>query len=213
MEELRGKVDPKYFEAIQQHPYRLVGQKVPGLTPGAPDITIRDSQEAKDWQEATSQLLKEEADSIVKERQREIAPLMGVIQDSVQLFQNNPDLIPNTKQFNPELAKRVMGIAEAYQYKINGKLIGFQTNLQPIINSIRADLASSQAQGQGAQARQEQQRQQAQGQTRNQTGQFTTDQATGPQAGIPSKSGMSGEEEDDYSVFLNAMGVPPNLIL
>jgi hypothetical protein len=212
MDELRGKVDPKYFEALDKHPYRLVGQKVPGLAPGAPDITLRDSQEAKDWQEATAQLLKEEADSIVKSRQQEIAPLMGVIQDSVMLFSNNPDLIPNTKQFNPELAKRVMTIAESYQYKINGKLIGFQTNLQPIINSIRADLASSQALGQDAQARQEQQRQQALNQQRTTTGQFTTDQP-GPQAGIPSKAGMSGEEEDDYSTYMAAMGLPPNLIL
>jgi len=214
MDSLREKADPRYFDLVDIHPRRLVGMKVPALSPNGEDILIRDTEDAKSWQEATKELINEEIDSQVKTRQQDVNPLMGVIQDSVMLFQNNPDLIPNTKQYDRDLAAKVMEVAESYAYKINGKLIGFQTNLQPIINSFRAQIAAQRgAQNQQqVQARQEQQRQQAQAQARTTTGQFAAD--PGPQAGIESKAGMTGgEDEEDFSSFFRAMGLPPNLIL
>lgn len=212
LEELKSKADPKYFEALAMHPYRLVNQTVPSLVPGEPDKKLRDTQEARDWQEATAQLLKEEADALVKDRQAEIAPIMGVIQDSVMLFQNNPDLVPRTQQYDKELADRVMEIGKSYEYRVGGKLLGYHTNMQPIINSIRADLAKSRgASGERSnQARTEQQRQQAAAQARTESGQFAVD---GPQAGITSKAGMSGEEGEDYSAFISALGLPVNLFI
>ena len=211
MDEIRSNADPKYFEALQMHPFRLVGQTVPSLVQGQPDIKLRDTTEARDWQEATAQMLKEEADSLVRERMKDVQPVMGVIQDSVQLFQSNPDLIPRGQQYDKELADRVMEIGKAYEYKVNGKTIGYHTNMQPIINSIRADLAKSRgAAGATAQQRQEQQRQQAAGQLRTEGGQFAVD---GPQADIASKASMSGEEGEDYSTLFSAMGLPSSLII
>jgi hypothetical protein len=212
MDEIRSKADPKYFEALAMHPFRLVGRTVPSMVEGQPDIKLRDTQEARDWQEATAQLFKEEADALVREKQQELQPIMGVLQDSFMLFQNNPDLFPRTTQYDKELADRVMEIGKSYEYRVGGKLIGYHTNMQPIINSIRADLAKSRGVSgeRSAQARSEQQRQQAAGQARTTDGQFAVD---GPQAGITSKAGLSGDEGEDYSPFISALGLPSNLFI
>jgi hypothetical protein len=210
-EEFRKTANPEYFEALEMHPYLLAGRKVPNPIQGQPDILLRDSSEARDWQEATKQLMEKEVDRFVQQRQRDVAPVMSVVQDSVMLFQNNPDLIPGGNQFDRELATRVMEIGQNYIYKVGDRVIGFHANMQPIINAVRADLAKSRAGANGGAARSDQQRQNAANQPRTESGQFTTD--AGPQAGIQSKTGMVGDESDDYSVFLNAMGMPSNLIL
>lgn len=211
LEELQSKIDPSMLEALQTHPYLLAGRTVPNPIAGQPDIKLRDSSEARDWQEATAQVFQKQAESMVAAREKDIQPIMGVIQDSIMLFQNNPDLIPNTKQYDKELADQVMEIGKAYEYRVGDKLIGYHTNMQPIINSIRATLAKGRPAGAAAAtARTEQQRQQAAGQPRTEGGQFTVD---GPQAGITSKAGMNGEEGEDYSTYIAAMGLPSNLFI
>ena len=205
-EELSEKIDPKYFEVLKKHPRELVGLEVPSVT-GSGKERLRDTQDARDWQEATSQLLKQEVDSIAKAKSDDMAPTMSILQDSIQRFQNNPDLIPGTKQFDKELADKFAEIAKAYEYRVNGKLFGYQVNVQPLINSIRADLEKQRgAQGVQQQQKQQQRQQQAQQQARTPDGRFD-----GPQAGIPSKAAQAGEPGEDMSAFWGGVGIPEHV--
>ena len=51
---------PKYFDALRQHPRMLVGKQVPSITGDGMEM-IRDSADAREWQDAVKQLLTEEA--------------------------------------------------------------------------------------------------------------------------------------------------------
>lgn len=204
--EVREKIDSGYFDNLTVHPYRLVGQQVPGFKGDGSTITLRDSEEAKNWQEAVQQLIDEEVTSVMNSKMDDVRPMMTVIQDSIQVLQNNTDLIPGSSNYNQDLHDRFVALAKDYELRVNGKLFGYQVNVQPLINSLRADIARTQgvSSEQQAQARRDAQQRLAQEQPRNQAGQFEA-----PQAGIASKAGLvGGSGEDDYSVFWNAVGRP-----
>jgi len=203
--ELRESVDPRFLEVLQQRPLLLVGENVPNLKDRTkPDIMLRDSNEAREYQETLSGLLDDEVNDLVAQKTEGVRPMMSVIQESVLMFQNNQDLVPNTKQYDPELAKRFTDIAKAYELRVNGKLYGYQVNVQPLINSLRSQIVTERTKNGAAPAPAASAAPAGQQQPRNQQGQFEA-----PQAGISSKSAMSGEGgDDDFSVFWAAAGMP-----
>jgi hypothetical protein len=205
LSEVRESVDPRFLEVLQTRPLLLVGEKVPNLKDRSlGDITLRDSAEAREYQETLSGLLDDEVSDKVSQKAESVRPMMSIIQDSVLMFQNNQDLVPNTKQYDPELAKRFTDIAKAYELRVNGKLYGYQVNVQPLINSLRTQIVQERTKNGAAPAPAASAAPAGQQQPRNQQGQFEA-----PQAGISSKSAMSGEGGDeDFSVFWAASGLP-----
>jgi len=208
-EEFRNEIDPQFINTLRSSPFLLVGTEVPDLRPNAQPqdkVKLLDTQMARDYQEALSQQIENEIQSRVDSRTEQVRPLLGVIQESVQMFQNNPDLVVGSKQFDPDLAERFASMASAYEYKLNDKVIGYQVNVQPLINSIRSQLEKERgADGVVQQQAQTARQQQAAAQAREQeTGRFS-----GPQAGIPSTAQQTGAAaEDDMSTFWAGVGMP-----
>ncbi|QDF15960.1 hypothetical protein SEA_UNPHAZED_50 [Microbacterium phage Unphazed] len=205
--ELQEEIEPEVLEILQDVPARLAGQEVPSLARDAKPgdrIRLNDSRDAAQYQKDLSSIVEKMVKDRTAEKSNDARPMASVIQESFLLFENNPDLIPNTKGFDKELATRFVEIAAPYATKINGKTIGYAVNVQPLINSLRADIAKQRgANGvTAAQQRAEQQRQAAAAQERDAEGKFQ------PQAGVLSKSGNQGEAADDYSAFWGASGVP-----
>lgn len=201
----------KYFEAINQHPRALVGQEVPSMVGEGMEV-LRDSADAKDWQDAAKQQLASEVQDRASRRADEVKPMMQTLHASVELFRQNHDLIPQTRQFDRELADRFAALSKPYELRVDGKLSGFSIPVQPLIDSVRAQLTTERAAKAAPPAppapagQPTPQQQRAAEQTRNGAGQFHNTDA--PQAGIPSKAGMSGEAAEDYSALWGTLGLP-----
>lgn len=172
-----------------------MGQEVPSLK-GEGMERLKDSADARDWQEAVKQQLAAEVQSRVTARGEEFRDTFETIHSSIDLFRNNHDLIPYTKQFNKELADRFAGLAKDYELRSNGKLVGYSVPVQPLINQLRTQLAS-QAKPAAAPAQPSARQQQAATQARQEDGRWD-----GPQAGIGSKAGRSGNATDDPAAGL-----------
>lgn len=198
VQEVNAEIGPKYDEALRKPPYLLVGERVPDLRGGSEPVLLRDSADAREWQEAAKTLIEAEIQSRVASKTEEVKPMLSVIQESLLMFRNNPDLMPNTKEFDKQLADRIADLAGDYELRVNGKLYGYQVDVQPLINKVRAQLN----QERGAAGATTNRQQQVAQQPRQPNGQFD-----GPQAGIPSKAGTSGEAGDDYSAFWDSMGM------
>jgi hypothetical protein len=179
----------------------LVNTEVPNLR-GDGNITIRDSAEAKEWQEAANQLMEAEISSRVSAKADESKPMMNILQESVLLFQNNADLVPGTAEFDQDLAERFAEHAKSFEHRINGKLYGYQVPVQNLVNTLRSKLVAERAaagtQSPAATASAARQAQAAQ-QQRDAAGQFEA-----PQAGIPAKAGSGGADGENYDPFWNA---------
>lgn len=202
---------PKYFDAINAHPRALVGQEVPSMV-GEGMETLRDSADARDWQEAAKQQLAGEIKDRAERKADEVKPMMQTLHASVALFRQNHDLIPNTRQFDRELADRFAALSKPYELRVEGKLSGFSIPVQPLVDSVRAQLVAERAAkatppAPAAPAGQPTpQQQRAAEQVRNNVGQFHNPDA--PQAGIPSKAGMSGEAAEDFTALWGTLGLP-----
>lgn len=205
LEEVREEFQ-QYFEAIQKHPRMLVGTEVPSLK-GEGMETLRDSQDAKDWQEAVKQELSKEISDRVSRKVDDQRPLMETLHNSVELFRTNPDLIPNTKQFDRELADKFAELVQPYELRVNGKLQGYTIPVQPFVTQLRQQLTASRAAAAAAPAAPSPQQQRAQQQQRNDVGQFATDEEA-PQAGIPSRAGQSSDDGEDFSTLFGTIGLP-----
>jgi hypothetical protein len=197
--QVREELNPDFIKFLRVSPIALVGSEVPSIAVNArPGDTMRilDTQMARDWHEGVTKLIENE------QQNENIRPLMSVIQDSFLMFQNNPDLFPYAAEFDQELADQFASIAEAYELRVDGKLFGYQVDVQPLINGLRSQLVAQRAvtgERQQVETRTVQQRQAAAAQPRTEDGRFDT-----PQAGIASKSGMEGEPDDDFSTFWGA---------
>lgn len=167
----------KHFDAVAKPPRLLVGQEVPSLT-GDGMERLRDSNDARDWQEAVKQLLLQEVESRVETRRSDSSSVFATVHSSIDLFKGNPDLIPGTKGFDRELADSVAKQLEPYAAKTNGKLIGYSVPVQPIVTAVRAQLVAQRS-AKPAPA--------AAPQARTPDGRWD-----GPQGGIRSKAGSSG---------------------
>ena len=183
----------KYFETLRMHPRALVGKEVPSLRGDGSMDRLRDSADAKEWQDAIKDQLVREIDSRVATRQQDLQAEFEIVHESIQLFQNNPDLVPGTKQFNQALADAFADAAKEYELRQDGKLIGYSVPVQPIINALRrATPAAPAAPVAPAEPKQTP--------PRNELGQWT-----GPQGGIISKAGSSGAaDSDDAASVLGA---------
>ena len=208
LSEVREK-HAKYFEALNQHPRELAGSTVPNPRTGEDEV-LRDSQDARDWQEAIKQSLYREVQDIAGRKKDDLRPMMEVIHNSVALFRDNQDLIPGSKQFDKELATEFAVLAKPYELRVEGKLSGYTIPVGPLVETLRAKLATQRAAKPAAPATPAQptpQQQRAAEQTRNDVGQFHNPDA--PQAGIVSRAGSaSTDTEEDFSTLFGALGLP-----
>lgn len=194
-----------YFEALGKHPRLLVGQQVPSLK-GSGMETLRDAADARDWQDAVKHLLAEDVSARAETKAGELKDVFTTVHSSIDLFRNNVDLIPGTKQFDKELANEFAALAKEYEARSNGKLIGYSVPVQPMINQLRSRLATSRAAAPAAPAAPSPAQQRAAEQPRTPAGQWDA-----PQAGISSKAGQSGDGDDVagqlYGAFLRQNGI------
>lgn len=194
-----------YFGALNTHPRALVGQTVPSAKGGdAPDEVLRDSADAKDWQDAIRETLQGLVAERIAQRAEADKGRLGSIHSSIALFQQNPDLLPGSKQFNLELARSFAELAAPYKKIVDDKFVGYSIPVEPLLAAARKLTAPP---APAAPAAPSAQQQRAAEQARNTVGQFSTP-AEEPQAGIPSSAGSSAPKGDDMSAFWGAFGLP-----
>ena len=159
--------------------------------------TLKDSQDAKEWQETVRELLIQEVDDGARKLADSASAQIQMLHASIDLFKNNSDLIPGTRTFNKQLADEFAKIAEPYEVRQDGKLRGYSIPVQPIIDGLRAKMTTS-----------------ATVQEPNQSSAskppgagVNPPAADPPQAGIPSKAGASSERED-FSALFGTIGLP-----
>lgn len=187
----------KYFEALEKHPRLLVGTDVPAI--GAEGMErLKDSNDAKEWQEAVRSLLVQEIRDEAQKKLDESRTYLETLHASIDLFKNNPDLIPGTRTFNKPLADKFAELAKPYEVRQDGKLQGYSVPVQPIIEALRSQFAQESATVDNAGSPVPASLPPA-GQ------QSPTSEA--PQAGIPSKAGSSVEKED-FSTLFGTIGLP-----
>ena len=188
----------KYFDHLRKHPRQLVGMEVPSVGREGTE-RLRDAADAKDWQDAVKHELAAEVETRVESRREELKPVFETVHSTIELFQNNIDLIPKAKQFDRELADRFAKMAGEYKQVVNGRFIGYTVPMQPIINQLRSQLAAERAAKATPPAPPAPTPQQQRAAEQPRTPQGTW---TGPQAGITSKAGHSGAGSDDPAAGL-----------
>ena len=204
--DIQADIDPGFIELAQTPAVRLVGREVPNLH-GEGNTKLLTSDDAARYQRDLVGLVEAEVRDKIKVMRQDSQPMRTVIAESFLMFENNPDLIPGTKDFDPELAALVVEQLKSYELKTPKGVIGYQdVNVQPLINSIRATLAKGRgASGATAAARQAAARAAAAAQPREEDGKFSA-----PQGGVLSKANMSGgDDSEDFSAFWSASGVQP----
>ena len=184
---------PKYFEALEKHPRLLVGTEVPAIGKEGTEL-LRDSTDAKEWQEAVRSILVGEIRNRATEKLEESQDYLETIHASVDLFKTNKDLIPGTPGFNRELADAFATMAKPYEVRVDGKLHGYSIPVQPIIDNLRAQAAQRPAPAPAAAPA-------------GAPDGPRPPAVEPPQAGIPSKAGASSERED-FSTLFGTIGLP-----
>jgi hypothetical protein len=153
--------------------------------------TLKNSEDAKEWQEAVKSILSQEIKARADAKMEESRDFLETVHNSIQLFQNNPDLIPGTKGFDRELADRFAAMVKPYEIRVEGKLQGYSIPVQPIIDNLRQQAkpapktpppAARPAQSQA--------------------------QSEPPQAAVTSKAANSGEPAEDFSTLFGTIGLP-----
>ncbi len=182
-----------YFEALRKHPRLLVGQQVPALNSDDENAmeTLRDAQDAKDWQDAVKSLLTEEVQDRALRSIEENRSVLDVVHQSIELFTKNKDMVPGTKQFNRPLADRFAAMVKPYELRVDGKLHGYTIPVQPLIDQLRTQLQSESKAAPAASA--------AAAPAKKKT--------DPPQRGIKSKAG-AGAEVEDFSTLFGTLGLP-----
>ena len=198
---------PKYFDALDKHPRLLVGTEVPAIGKEGTEV-LRDSNDAKDWQEAIKAALIAEIRSRTDRAMEDDREIMSVVHDSIELFQNNPDLVPGTKQFDRELADRFVALAKPYELRVEGKLHGYSIPVQPLVTQVRSDLVASRAKAAQPQPPAAGAPQGAGAPAAPAAAPTPPPPAPAPQGGIPSKAGASADDKDDFSVLFGTLGMP-----
>jgi hypothetical protein len=184
----------QYFAALEKHPRLLVGTQVPAIGRDGSE-TLKDSADAKEWQEAVRSLLVAEVKAKAREQMDGAKDYLETVHASVDLFKNNKDLIPGTPGFNKGLADAFAAMAQPYEVRVNGKLHGYSIPVQPLIENLRKQQAatpSPPAPGEPAGAP---------------AAVRPAAPVEPPQAAIPSKAGNSSEKED-FSTLFGTIGLP-----
>ena len=183
----------------------LVGQSVPAIGREGTE-TIRDTDDAKEWQEAVKMLLVQEIEDRAGRAMEQNKGFLETVHASIELFQNNADLIPGTKGFDVDLANRFATLAAPYELRVEGKLQGYSIPVQPIINQLRTQLSAERTAKPAASPSAAPAAAPAAGAPAS-TPAAPAAPADGPQAGIPSKAGNSSETED-FSTLFGTIGLP-----
>ena len=187
----------KYFEALETHPRLLVGTQVPAIGKEGME-TLRDSNDAKEWQEAVRSLLIEEIEETARQKLEESGGQLQTLHASIDLFKNNKDLIPGTRNFDKQLADEFAKLAEPYEVRQDGKLQGYSIPVQPIIDALRVKNKT---------AATVETPEPVPASTPPAADSNSSKKADPPQAGIPSKAGSSAEKED-FSTLFGTIGLP-----
>ena len=183
---------PKYFEALEKHPRLLVGTEVPAIGKEGTEL-LRDSADAREWQEAVRSILVGEIKARAAKQLEESQDYLETIHASVDLFKNNRDLIPGAPGFDRALADAFATMAKPYEVRVDGRLHGYSIPVQPLIDNLRAQAKQTPApaaQPAGAPA-----------------GPSPAPAVEPPQAAIPTKAGASSERED-FSTLFGTIGLP-----
>jgi hypothetical protein len=198
-----------YFEALEQHPRALVGAEVPVIG-GEGMETLRDTDDAREWQDAVKKVLVEEVQDRASRAMEENAGFLDTVHSSIELFQNNTDLIPGTKEFDVDLANRFATMATPYELRVEGKLQGYSIPVQPIIDQLRSQIVAERARG-AESPRSAPAGGAAAAAPAAAAGSSPPPAAAAPadppQAGIQSKAGNSSEKED-FSTLFGTIGLP-----
>lgn len=188
----------EYFDALNKHPRSLVGVEVPSIGKEGNEV-LRDTADAREWQDAVKQLLVEEVRGRATTALDEQNDYLTTIHSSIELFQNNADLVPGTKEFDLDLAKRFTDLAEPYELRVDGKLNGYSIAVQPIINSLRSQIVAERAKAPAVAA--------TTAVTAPGAGASSSPAPDAPQAGIQSKAGSSNDKED-FTTLFGTLGLP-----
>lgn len=201
LEELRKEPNiAPYFDAIRKHPRMLVGMEVPSMV-GEGKERLKDSADAADWVDAVKEMLRAEIESRAQARMEEDGGLRKTVHASIELFQNNPDLVPSTKGFDIELANKVTELAKPYEHRVDGKLIGYNIPLQPLVDLVRGQLKEARAAAATAQPAAG-----APAAPQPPAQPSARKPAPAPQAGIPASAGTSAEP-NDFSALFGTIGL------
>lgn len=182
---------PHYIELLNMHPLELIGKDLPSIDGTDNDVAFRTAEEIKDYQEAVKVILQRELEASVEQKRQESAEILDVVHASIELFRDNPDLVPGSKSYNKELATRFVKLAEPYALKMNGKLTGYSIPVQGLVDQVRAQVKAAAAAAPAA----------------TPPAKKAAAPAARPQAGIPAKAGASGEGEEDFTPMWNALGI------
>jgi hypothetical protein len=167
-----------------------VGTEVPAIGVEGME-TLRNSEDAKEWQEAVRSLLVEEIQSQAQQKLGENRDFLETVHASIDLFKNNPDLIPGARGFNRELADTFATMVTPYEIRVDGKLQGYSIPVQGIVDNLRKQLAARKPAAPAAAP----------------ASKPAPKKAAPPQAGIQSRAGSSGERED-FSTLFGTIGLP-----
>lgn len=154
--------------------------------------TLRDTADAKEWQDAVRTLLVGEIRERATAKMDESSDFMETLHGSIDLFKNNPDLIPGTKNFDRGLADAFATMMKPYEVRTDEKLQGYSIPVQPIIESLRSQRKATKP---------------APVPTPAAAPPAAVAPPSPPQAGITSKAGSSGERED-FSTLFGTIGLP-----
>lgn len=174
----------EYFDALAKHPRMLVGVEVPVIG-GDGTETLQSSADARDWQEAVKSILVDEIRGRAEKEMEDSQEFLRVTHQAISLFQQNQDLIPGAKGFDVDLANRFTELAAPYEIRVDGTLKGYSIDVQPLINSLRAQKPAVKA-----------------------PAPVKKSVASKPQKGITSKAGSSGSNKEDYSALFGTLGLP-----
>lgn len=153
--------------------------------------TLKSTDDAKEWQEAVRSLLVQEIRAGAEVKVEEARDFIETVHASIDLFKNNPDLIPGTKGFDRELADRFATMAKPYEVRVDGKLQGYSIPVQPIIEGLRSQLQAGRASAPPSVP----------------APPAPPAKPEPPQAGLTSKAGSSSERED-FSTLFGTIGLP-----
>jgi hypothetical protein len=162
--------------------------------------TLRDSADAKEWQEAVKSILMEDIKARAQSKMDESSSYLDTLHSSISLFQSNVDLIPGTAGFDTELANRFAELAQPYEVRVDGKLHGYSIPVQPIIDSLRGQLQAQRSQPPAGTAA-------PVAPAGAPASSAPVQPVEPPQAAIPSKAGNSSEKED-FSTLFGTIGMP-----
>lgn len=183
---------PHYIELLNMHPLELIGKELPAIDGSDNKVTLRTAEEIKDWQEAVKVIMQRELEASIEAKRTESAEVLDVVHASIELFRDNPDIVPGSKSYNKALAVQFIKLAQPYALKMNGKLTGFSIPMQGLLDQLRAQVKAEAAAPAG---------------TTPPAKKAAAAPGHKPQAGIPSSAGTSGGDAEDFSAMWGALGI------